>query len=135
MIEAGILGKPVHTILADEFAGGQQQTLHFHYLRASHGGLVHDANGVDDHIRALAQGLRSGDADAARCRAFVERFARPRGIDAPVAPIVAEEIERTARMAKRPQAQPAWSHAASHLVRVALASRRALGGRRAEARA
>ena len=134
MIEAGILGKPVHTILSAEFAGGQQQTLHFHYLRASHGGLVHDARGVDDHLRTLAQGLAAGAADAARCRAFVQRFVRPRGLGMPAAPIVVEEIERTAGLAKRPQAQPAWSHAAAHLVRVALASRRVLTGRRAEAR-
>lgn len=135
MIEAGILGKPVHTILADEFAGGQQQTLHFHYLRASNGGLVHEARGLDDHVGALAAALQSGDADAARCRAFLERFVRPRGIGTSVAPILAEEIEQVARLGKRPQTEPLWIHAAAHLVRVALASRRALGGRRAEARA
>src|SRR5690606_5766746 len=31
-LEAGIVGRPVLTILAPEFTGGQAGTLHFHYL-------------------------------------------------------------------------------------------------------
>ena len=40
LIEAGILGKPVFTIQTTEFEGGQEQTLHFHYLLARNGGHV-----------------------------------------------------------------------------------------------
>ena len=135
MIEAGILGKPVHTIVAGEFAGGQEQTLHFQYLRASNGGLVHDAHGLDEHVAQLAATLRGDEAGREQARRFVEGFVRPRGIASAVAPLMVEEIERSARIEKRPRRQPLWSHAAGWAVRWALRSRRALSGRRAEVRA
>jgi predicted GNAT family acetyltransferase len=135
MIEAGILMKPVHTILADEFTGGQQQTLHFHYLRASNGGLVFESARLETHVAQLADALRGDDRHRQQCRTFVEAFVRPRGIDRPVTPFVVDEIERAARIIKHARRQPAWSHAAALAVRVAVASRRALGGHRAEVRA
>lgn len=135
MLEAGILGKPVHTIVTDEFAGGQAQTLHFHYLRASNGGLVNEANGLDAHIAQLAATLNGDGAGREQARRFVEAFVRPRGIASPVAPIMVEEIERSARIEKRPWRPPLWSAAAGGIVRWTLRSRRALSGRRAEARA
>ena len=135
MIEAAILGKPVHTILAGEFAGGQEETLHFHYLRAAAGGLAYESAGLEEHVPLLAATLRSGNEARERCHRFVQRFVRPRGVDRPVAPFMVEEIERAARISKRPRRQPIWSHAAERMVRLALASTRALGGRRAEARA
>jgi hypothetical protein len=135
MIEAAILGKPVHTILAGEFTGGQEETLHFHYLRAAAGGLAYESTGLEEHVRLLAMTLRSENEARERCQRFVQRFVRPRGVDRPVAPVMVEEIEQAARISKRPRRQPLWSNAAGRLVRLALASTRALGGRRAEARA
>jgi hypothetical protein len=135
MIEAAILGKPVHTILAGEFTGGQEETLHFHYLRAAAGGLAYESTGLEEHVRLLAMTLRPGNETRERCHRFVQRFVRPRGVDRPVAPFMVEEIERAARISKRPRRQPIWSHAAERVVRLALASTRVLGGRRAEARA
>jgi hypothetical protein len=102
MLEAGILGKPVLTVLADQFAGGQSQTLHFHYLRASNGGLLHEAATVEEHLgqlRAAVEGMASGE----QATAFVERFVRPRGRTMPVAPLMIEEIERLAALPKRPR--------------------------------
>lgn len=109
MIEAGILGKPVHTILASDFAGGQEQTLHFEYLRAQHGGLLHEGRSFDEHVQQLATTLRTVDAGRQRSLDFAERFVRPRGRTAAVTPLMVEEIERAARIEKRPQRwTPLW---------------------------
>ena len=108
MIEAGILGKAVYTIQTDEFAGGQEQTLHFHYLLASNGGLVEVAEDLPQHLRQLAEGVANPEAGRTRGRQFIESFVRPRGVDRPVAPIVVEEIERVATLRKRPQRLPLW---------------------------
>ena len=40
MIEAAIVGRPVFTIAAAEFSGGQQGTLHYWYLLVENGGIV-----------------------------------------------------------------------------------------------
>ena len=40
MIEAAIVGRPVHTVRADEFADTQGGTLHFHYLLPEQGGFL-----------------------------------------------------------------------------------------------
>ena len=110
MIEAGIADKPVLTIVLDEFTGGQSGTLHFHYLRASNGGLLHEAHSLDEHVAQVALALNGGAADQAR--RFVERFVRPRGLDLPVTPIMADEIERAARIGKRPRRRALWQVAA-----------------------
>jgi hypothetical protein len=123
MIEAGILGKAVYTIETAEFAGGQEQTLHFHYLLARNGGLVEVAKDFPEHLSQLATCLANPEAGAARSRAFVERFVRPRGLDKPVAPIVVEEIERAARLRKRPQRPPLW-HVPARAALLALLQRR-----------
>lgn len=96
LIEAGILGRPVHTIIASEFAGGQEQTLHFAYLWASNGGLLHEASSVEDHIRQMGAAIRNA-GDGSQERRFIERFVRPHGLDRPVTPIMVEEIERLGR--------------------------------------
>ena len=123
MIEAGILGKPVYTIQTDEFAGGQEETLHFHYLLARNGGLVEVARDFGEHVAQLASALADPRAGADRNRRFVETFVRPRGIDLPVAPIVVEEIERVARIRKRPQRPPVW-HAPARRALLAVLRRR-----------
>ena len=119
MIEAGILDKPVLTVVTDEFAGGQTQTLHFQYLRASNGGLLHEAHGLDEHVTQLAATLRQGSGGK-QVRAFVEHFVRPRGLKAPVTPIMVEEIERATRLSKRPLRSAAWHYAARLGLRAAL---------------
>lgn len=124
MLEAGILGKPVLTLVTDEFAGGQQETLHFHYLRASHGGLLTEAQGFDEHLRQLAAVLRGGDGGE-QVRRFIERFVRPRGLTLPVAPIMVEEIERAAAIRKSPARLAPWLLPARWAAKAAMAARRA----------
>ena len=130
MIEAGILGKSVFTIQTQEFAGGQEQTLHFHYLLAANGGLVEVARGFDEHRRQLADALAHPERGAERSRRFIQAFVRPQGLERPVAPILAEEIERLGRIRKRPRREPLW-HRPARLALLALLKRRAprAGGR------
>jgi hypothetical protein len=123
MIEAGILGKSVYTIQTEEFAGGQEQTLHFHYLLAANGGLVEVADDLRQHVRQLADALTHPEAGAERSRRFIESFVRPRGLDRPVAPLMVDEIERVAKLRKRPRRPPIWQGPA-RLALLALLKRR-----------
>jgi len=123
MIEAGILGKAVHTIETSEFAGGQEQTLHFHYLLARNGGLLEVARDLDEHCGQLAQSLADPSGGAARSRRFIESFVRPRGLDRPVAPIMVEAIEHVAAIRKQPQREPLWHRPAGRALLAALRRR------------
>lgn len=95
-LEAGIVGRPVLTVLAQESAGGQRGTLHFDYLLAENGGFVQLASDMDTHRRQLSDAV-AGRYDADAIRAFVRDFLRPHGVDRPVAPIVADAIEGVVR--------------------------------------
>jgi hypothetical protein len=102
-IEASVLEKPVYTFAAGETAPGQEQTLHFGYLLPDQGGIVQYAQTLEEHASQLARGL-AGDYDAGTIRRFAESFLRPRGLDKPVAPILAEEIAALAAL--RPGRKP-----------------------------
>jgi hypothetical protein len=99
-IEAALLDKPVLTLLAPGFERGQQGTLHFSYLLEDRGGFVRVARDFDEHRQQLANALEGGH-DAPALRTFVERFVRPSGLDRPVAPLLADAIERLASGAPR----------------------------------
>lgn len=109
-LEAGIVGRPVLTILAPEFAGGQQGTLHFHYLLKAHGGFVDVAPDFDTHRRQLKAAV-SGHYDAQEIRTFIEQFLRPHGIHRPATPIMVNAIEELART--RPARVPELTRASS----------------------
>jgi hypothetical protein len=93
MIEAGIVGKNVYTVLSPEFR--QEDTLHFHYLLEENGGLVHEAASLDEHLEQLARAV-DGRADAEQTRRFIESFIRPNGLDRPATPIFANAVEELA---------------------------------------
>ena len=120
MIEAGILGKPVYTVQTKEFAGGQEQTLHFHYLLARNGGLVEVAVDLPEHLSQIADGLAHPEASTARIQRFIEAFVRPRGLQQPVASVLAEEIERVGAIRKRRRRTPIWHYPARYMLRAAL---------------
>lgn len=93
MIEAGILGRPVHTILPPEYHTSQAETVHFHYLTQVGGGLLHVARDFDEHRGQLLQAIaREGTADA-RSRAFTEAFVRPHGLEVAATPRFVEAVE------------------------------------------
>jgi hypothetical protein len=93
LVEAAIVGKSVLVPLAPEFRGTQQGTLHFRYLLYENGGFLHVGETLDRHFEQLAAVLERGDEDRERTRRFVEAFVRPRGLDRPAAPILADEVE------------------------------------------
>lgn len=101
-LEAGILGRPVLTILAPEFEEGQQGTLHFSYLLKEHGGFVDVAPDFEVHRRQLAAAV-AGDYDRQAIRSFIEQFLRPNGIDRPATPFMVRAIEEFAQSAYRDQ--------------------------------
>ena len=95
-IEAGIVGRPVYTIL-DSGAAGQEGTLHFHYLLQSRGGHVNLAHTFDEHRAQLSEAL-AGRYDRAALESFVQSFVRPSGLDRPASPLVADAIDELVAM-------------------------------------
>lgn len=105
-LEAAIVGRPVYTVEAGDDAQGQRTTLHFHYLLEGHGGVVRIAHTLDEHVAQVAAGLSASGQDSS-LRAFVGSFLRPRGLEHPVAPLLAEAIEQTFRAGVAGEGQPA----------------------------
>jgi FkbM family methyltransferase len=106
-LEAGIVGRPVFTVVADDSAiDGQSGTLHFHYLTKEQGGFVSSAPSFAAHLLQLDAAL-SRPPDPRVIRQFIQSFLRPHGIDRPVAPIFAETLERLAADATPSPAQTA----------------------------
>jgi hypothetical protein len=96
MIEAGLIGRPVFTILTDEFRAVQEGTLHFRYLLEVGGGLVLVARSFDEHARQVAKALADPEGATGRAEAFVREFVRPHGLEVPATPIFVREVERLA---------------------------------------
>jgi FkbM family methyltransferase len=107
-LEAAIVGRPVYTVEAGDDAQGQRTTLHFHYLLEGYGGVVRVAQTLDEHVAQVAAGLSASGQDS-RLRAFVGSFLRPRGLEHPVAPLLAEAIEQTFRTLVAGERQPTSS--------------------------
>jgi hypothetical protein len=130
MIEAAIVGRPVFTVKTEEFAGGQEQTLHFHYLLSDNGGLVEVAQSLEHHLDQLAAGLKDASAAASRNRGFVNSFVRPRGVEQPVVPLMVGDIEQVASIQKRPRRTSLWLWPARHALLGWLRRRAATHARR-----
>ena len=96
LIEAGIVGRPVYTVLAEEFAGQQEGTLHFQHLKNVNGGLLTVAASLPEHVAQLADAVRRRPARDEKSRAFVESFVRPYGFDVAAAGRFVEAIEAQA---------------------------------------
>jgi hypothetical protein len=91
MIEAAVVGRPVLTVLAEEFAGSQRGTLHFEHI-AGERGTVYVARDLDEHVAQLADAI-TGRLDDERRVSFVRRFVRPHGLDAAATPRFADAVE------------------------------------------
>jgi hypothetical protein len=108
-IEAGAVGRPVYSVRVAKYAGTQEGTLHFHYLLKEGGGLLHMADTLDEHAKALSAALDRTEEDARRLRAFIEAFVRPNGFDVAATPILADGIEELGRLPRRvPERLPLW---------------------------
>jgi hypothetical protein len=95
MIEAAVVGRPVLTVLADDFAGTQSGTLHFEHI-AGERGMVHVARDLDEHVGHLADAL-AGRLDDARRAEFVRRFVRPYGLETAATPRFVDAVEALCR--------------------------------------
>ncbi len=116
LIEAAIVGRPVHTLLADEYRETQNGTLHFHYLVDDEFGHVHVARTFEEHGRQLDRSLAEGDREGLNER-FLRRFVRPFGLDVAATPLYVEALEE---LAAQPAPIPNRAPAAAPLVRFAL---------------
>jgi hypothetical protein len=125
LIEAGIIGRPVHTILLPEFRGNQEGTLHFRYL--IEGGLLHVARSLDEHLQQLTNSLRQ--RDLTHTRAFVQAFVRPHGLECPATQVLTAALER---VGAKPVSVSAPSAAERALRRALLPLARATSGRFAQ---
>ncbi len=106
LIEGGIVGRPVHTLLLPEFRDNQEGTLHFRYLLD--GGLLRAARNLAEHVELLAASVATSDPAVHHNRRFVERFVRPRGLNQAATPVFADAVEGLAMLAPRPQPDPWW---------------------------
>ena len=97
MIEAGILLKPVFTIVSPENRDTQEGTLHFHHLVK--GGLLYIGKDFEEHFEQLCRVLDGDDSYKERIKEFIKYFVRPHGLDVPCTPIFAAEVERLGRIA------------------------------------
>jgi len=106
MIEAGVIGRPVHTVLAPGFWESQEGTLHFRYLREVGGGLLRVGRDMDEHVAQLSESMhRNGRPDEGALQ-FVREFVRPHGVDQPATPAFADAIERMATTKVRRRGTP-----------------------------
>jgi hypothetical protein len=126
-IEAAIVDRPVHTILAEEFRRTQLGTLHFPYLMAEDFGHLYVAQTLPEHAGLLERSLDDGEHHR-RNERFLRRFVRPFGLEIPAAPRVVEELEATAAL---PPPTPDHGPAAGPVVRLALAPFASRAARRA----
>jgi hypothetical protein len=106
LIEAGIVGRAVHTILLPEFFENQEGTLHFHYLLNQ--GLLRATRDLASHVAELGASVAEADPDVHHNRAFVEKFVRPRGLHAPATPVFADFVESLGEIPSRPRPNPMW---------------------------
>ena len=106
MIEAAIVGRTVHSVLAEEFKDTQGGTLHFRYLLSENGGFLRVAKDLPEHARHLAETLASPDIGREACARFVRTFVRPHGIDVPATPILVDALERLASQSRVPVRVP-----------------------------
>jgi hypothetical protein len=117
MIESGIVGRPVYSVDAEEFAATQEGTLHFQHLKNVEGGLLHLAADLDEHVAQLAQLLAGNGTERQGARRFIQAFIRPHGLDVAATPRVVEEVERFAAGPPLVRESPS---AAERLLRAAL---------------
>lgn len=92
MIEAGIVGRPVMTVLDDDYRGGQEDMQHFQYLLKVGGGLLVRTRSWSEHIDQLRDLLDRPEEAERQARQFAENFVRPLGLDRSAAPIVADQV-------------------------------------------
>ncbi|HXG87665.1 MAG TPA: hypothetical protein VNJ02_04950 [Vicinamibacterales bacterium] len=140
LIESGIVGRPVFSVQADEFAGTQEGTLHFQHLKNVNGGLLTMSGSLAEHEQQLAAFLDAPPPAEPPGRKFVEAFIRPHGLDQPAGPRLADAIEDIVRTVKplpqrRRRSDAVWATLLRPVATAAYAAARQRRLARKEARA
>ena len=118
LIEAGILGRPVHTVLLPEFRNSQEGTVHFRYLLEGPDALLRASRSLDAHAADVAATLAGRNTDPERSPRFVRAFVRPGAADVPATNRIVEALEMLGREpAPRPAAVPWWTSVVRPLLR------------------
>jgi hypothetical protein len=116
-IEAGIVGREVHTVLDPEFEDNQLGTVHYHYLTNTAGGLLTVGRGFDEHLQKLDAALSRPRQDVVK--PFIQAFVRPHGLAVAATPLFIEQIETMAGLRVRPAGRDllafAWRRAIDRL--------------------
>ncbi len=102
MIEAAIVGRPVLSILAPQFAATQEGTLHFRHLLPENGGFLQLSASVAEHIPQVVDALTRPEQWSERTTRFVDTFIRPLGRDRACTPILVDAIEQTGMLHPMP---------------------------------
>jgi len=101
-LEAGVVGRPVFTVLLPEISRENQEgTIHFKYLLTVGGGLLFASRSLEEHVGQLQARLSSGVVDEPKSRSFSEAFIRPHGWEVAGTPLFADAIERTGAQPRR----------------------------------
>jgi hypothetical protein len=111
-IEAGIVGRPVHTILLPEWHENQLGTLHFRYLFEAGGGLLNSARSYDEHFAQLDAALANPSTEI---KPFVRTFVRPYGLDVAATPLFTAAVESLASV-RAAGNRPEWGEGVSRRV-------------------
>lgn len=122
MIEAGVIGRAVYTVLDEAFRDTQTGTLHFHLLTDVNGGLLTVARHLDEHVSHLADGLADPSPGEAKARAFVAAFVRPHGPEITGTGELVAAIERTADLPRLAPDRPSMTERLLTVVTVPLFS-------------
>lgn len=109
MLEAAIIGRPVHTIRVPEFVDGQDHTPHFRHLLPENGGFLRVAGSLAEHVRQLSESVADPAVARPGNERFVKSFIRPRGPERPCTPMVVDAIEALADAIPEPPPSPTWA--------------------------
>jgi hypothetical protein len=101
MLESFVQRRPVLTIRSPAFRETQTGTPHFRELEAAAGDALATAATVDEHLVQLEEVIGSPERAADRIDALLRTFLRPRGLDRPVTPVLADAIGALAAGSRR----------------------------------
>tara|TARA_B100001123_G_scaffold295929_1_gene330036 strand:- start:6097 stop:8724 length:2628 start_codon:yes stop_codon:yes gene_type:complete len=96
LIEAGIVGRPVLSIVTPAYASNQQGTVHWSYLLDVGGGLVRAAQNLSAHCAQLQETLSGRTIDN---EPFIKMFVRPYGLKVAGTPLLVEAVEALGKSA------------------------------------
>jgi hypothetical protein len=99
-IEAGIVGREVHTVLDPEFEDNQLGTVHYHYLTNTAGGLLIVGKGWDEHLQKLNETLSRTRQDVVK--PFIMAFVRPPWPRRRATPRFVEQVEAMKALTVQP---------------------------------